>query len=240
MDISFYKTARKWYNAIYVNPVNERLYYFLIVVISLICLYFSVLLCKGFFEIKDMKNTYVIFTKHNTKDTSINVTKLHSNKNSYISLLKKIIEKYVINMESLMYSGNMTGMDAIHKKSVIIKNLSSKNVYDNYMGNSTVDGGDVSLAVLKIQKTATIDDIELIYEDVDVFKKFYSKFFFEKKPKGAMVHFTSETTEKGNKKKHYVAVMYFDYLFDIKFGSSESSIDFKVNDYYIDSDHDIS
>lgn len=221
----------------YVEPASYRVGYFIIFVISVLCLYQALSLIRMISELNAQKKTYVFFLDNKTKDDYVVVNKISSTGNKVFGLLEKMIEKYVINMESLVYSDDDGGMRAINDKSIIIKNLSSKNVYDDYMANSgNGDNSDVFLAVLKIKKTATIDKIEFVYGDLNILQKFNSMFFTEKQPKSAKVYFTTETTQKQNKKHHFVATMYFDFSFNSNYGDKKSNIDFKVNDYYVEPD----
>ena len=221
----------------YVEPASERISYFIIFVISILCLYQSFSLIQMISELNAQKKTYVFFVDNKTKDDHVVVNKIYSKGNKVFGLLEKMIEKYVINMESLVYSDDDGGMQAINDKSIIIKNLSSKNVYDNYMANSGHgDDSDVFLAVLKIKKTAIIDKIDFVYGDLNILQKLNSMFFTEKQPKSAKIYFTTETTQKQNKKHHFVATMYFDFSFNNNYSDKKSNIDFKVNDYYVEPD----
>ena len=189
---------------------------------------------------KKYKSTYVLIMDHKYKDDYIKISRIpaFSKNNQFLNFLEVIIRKYVINMESLEYSNEKTGTDAIRDKAVIIKNLSGQNVYDNYMSSSCCeDDSDMSFAALKLQKTVSIRKIEFLYKNTNFIEKLYSFFSYNEVPKGAKVYFTTETTSERSKKQNMVATIHFDFYFnsngEIK---KTSTIDFKVNDYYVEKD----
>ena len=239
MDRDFYKDARKWYNTVYVNPASERLMYFAIFVISCACLYQCFGIIKRTKEIKDFKHTYVIFTNNKEKDSFIKVRQISSQKDQVISLLEEIITRYVVNMETLTYKSSQSGIDAIRSKTIKIKNLSGKEVYDKYVENTYKnENGDMSLSILKLQKTSVVKKIEFLYEDINMFEKIYSSLLSVNIPKGAKVYFSTETTDEKQKKENFIATMNFSFYIDPA-RKAKTVIDFKVNDYYVEKDNTV-
>ena len=240
MKADFYLRARRWYNTIYVSPASERFIYSIIFIISLSCLMQAFLIINNIRINNKQKNTYVVIMDHKNKDDYIKVSRITStSKNHLLSFLNVILRKYVINMESLIYDENKKGMDAIRDKSLIIKNLSGQNVYNNYISSSCCEeGSDISLAILNIKKTVTVNKIKFIYEDVNVFEKIYSSISSNKIPKGAKIYFTTETTDEKSKKQHMVATVHFSFYFNLE-EKEKAVIDFKVNDYYVDIDNSV-
>jgi len=238
VDSEFYKKARSWYNTIYVNPANERIVYFVIFVISFFCLYQAFGVMNMIKANKNKRNTYILLMEHKDPDSFIKVSQFAPNKDQVISLLEVILIKYVLNMETLKYSNDETGMDAITKKSLIIKNLSGKEVYDNYIANTYKDDGDMTLSILKLQKTAKIRGIRFIYEDTNFIEKIYSNILSTNIPNAAKVYFTTETTDEKQKKQNFVATINFNFYIDSD-RKANSAIEFKVNDYYVEKDVNI-
>ena len=233
MEEKFYKEAKKWYNTLYVNPASERLIYFVICLISIFCLYQAYQTIKIIKNYKSYKNTYVLLMNHKNKDMHIVINKMPPSSDQNLSLLKIYIEKYVYNYENLIYEIDNSGIDAINDKSVIIKNLSGKDVYDKYISNLYNENGDMTLAVLHQKKMISIKKIDFIYDNLNILEKFHSKILSTVTPRGAKVYFTSETTGEKNKKQNFVATMSFNFHIDTE-RKYNTTIDFKVNDYYIE------
>ena len=233
MEEKFYKEAKKWYNTLYVNPASERLIYFLLCVISIFCLYQALQTIKIIKNYKNYKNTYVLLMNHKNNDMNIIINKMPPSNDQNLSLLKLYIEKYVNNYENLIYEIDSSGIDAINRKSIIIKNLSGKDVYDKYISNLYDSNGDMTLAVLHQKKTISIKKIDFIYDNLNILEKFYSKILSTSTPKGAKVYFSAETTGKKNKKQDFVANISFNFHIDPE-RKSNTVIDFKVNDYYLE------
>lgn len=170
---------------------------------------------------------------HSNKDDMIKVTRASEYSHQSLNLLKFIIEKYVLNMETLQYDSTNTSSDAIKNKITIIKNLSRKDVYNNYIKNSyNSENGDISLAILKLKKIATIEKIEFIYDNLNIIEKFYSQLACPTTPKGAKVYFSSETTSEKNKKQYFVATLFFSFYIASQ-KKVNSTVEFKVNDYSV-------
>ncbi len=240
MNNDFYLKARRWYNTVYVNPASERFVYFIIFIISLLCLIQSFLIIDEIYVNNKRRNTYIMLMEHKVSDDYLKVSKIQtsSKKSHLISFLELVLKKYVTNMESLVYDENKKGIDVINDKSLIIKNLSGQNVYDNYISSSCCEeGSDISLTILKIQKTITINKIEFLYEDISFLEKIYSSISSNKIPKGAKVYFTTETTNEKSKKQNMIATVHFSFYFNPT-EKEKSTIDFKVNDYYTEIDKD--
>ena len=239
MEADFYIKARKWYNSLYVNPASERIVYFILLSISLFSLYQSIEVVKNIVKSKNYKNTYVLLMEHKDEDSYIKVNHLTSSEDQILSLIKLIINKYVVNMESFQYDSDDNVSNVIQNKSLVIKNLSGKDVYEKYMENSyTEEDGDLSLLVLKLKKIATIQKIEFLYEDLNIFEKFYATMSSNLTPNGAKVYFTRETTDERNKKKNLIATMKFNFYIDSS-RQANSRIEFKVNDYYVEPNEEI-
>lgn len=240
MKADFYLKARKWYNTIYVNPASERLVYFVLFFISTLCIIQSIAVIKTMHLNKKHKSTYVLVMDHKYKDDYIKVSRIPTfDKNDqFLNFLELIVRKYVINMESLEYGDEKNGTDAIRDKAVIIKNLSGKNVYDDYMSSSYRDyDSDMSFVALKLQKIVSIRKIEFLYKNTNFIEKLYSFFSYNEVPKGAKVYFTIETTSERIKKRNMVAIIHFDFYFNSNGENKKiSTIDFKVNDYYVEKD----
>ena len=238
VEKDYYNKAREWYNSIYVNPASERLVYFVILFLSLICLFKVSFLIKTIYDSKHIKRTYVLIMNHKDNDSYIKINHTSFSGNKFLGFLELIINRYVTNRESLMFDDNKSGTDAIKDKSIIIKNLSNHDVYNNYINNSCCnEDSDMSLGILKIQKIAKVDNIEFLYEKINIFEKIYSHIALNRIPKGAKVYFSTETTDEKSKTQHMVATIYFSFSFS-KNSEGNEIIDFKVNDYYTEKDVD--
>ncbi len=235
MDASYYDNARKWYNAIYVKVASERVIYFVILLISIICFYYTIRIAVSIYDDNIRRNTYIAMTNHRKKDNVTMVSRVPNYfGNKSLNLLRLMIEKYVENIETLQYSSDETGSSAIKNKMIVIKNLSGKEVYDNYVNSSySSEYGDTSLAILKLRKIATVERIDFIYDDLNVVEKIYSKFSRQVIPRGAKVYFSSEITNETSKKKNFVATLFFKFRTESQ-RKVNSTIEFKVTDYSVE------
>ena len=233
METEYFKKARKWYNTLYVEAASERIIYFLLLLLVCCCIKTAFNVISIIEQYKQHQDTYILFTDNHRADEQIKISKMPLSADNTTSLLTFMLSKYVLNMETLNYNTKeQTGMAAIENKITIIKNLSSKHVYQKYLEAAYKDNlGDISLAMLKKKKIATIEKIDFIYENLNIVEKIKSYLSSSLLPQGAKVFFSIETTDETNKKKHFVATISFSYYTksDKKFGSK---IDFKVNDYY--------
>lgn len=234
MDEIYYKKARKWYNDVYVKSASERIRYLLIVILSFLCLYQAYNLIDIVKQNKQKINTYIIFTKSKKNNEHTNIKTIDTNtKDATLAILDILITKYVINMESLIYDKNaLNTTQQIEKKSIIIKNLSNNDVYENYIKNSySSEDSDLSLIILKEQKIAKIYKIDYIYDNLNIFDKIYNLIGSYCRPIGANVYFTSQTTINNSKKKYYVAKIFFTLN---KSGNKRNTkIDFNVTNYSV-------
>lgn len=234
MEEVYYKKARKWYNDIYVKSASERIRYLIIVIISSLCLYQAYNLISIVQQNKKKINTYIIFTKSKKHHEHTKIKTIDTNtKDITLSLLDILITKYVLNMETLVYDKNtQNATQQVEKKTIIIKNLSNNEVYENYIKNSyNNEDSDLSLTVLKEQKIAKIDKIDYIYDNLNIFDKIYNFLASYQHPIGANVYFTSQTTINNSKKKHYVARMFF--TLNTINNKMNSKIDFNVTNYSV-------
>lgn len=233
MDAEYYSNARKWYNTMYVDCASERIVYFLLLVLTTICVWYSYNLIDIITQRKAKVETYVLLMDHKDPESMVQVQQLPDADNQDLSLLELLIQRYVINYESLNYNEKETsGTDALQEKAIIVRNLSGKDVYDNYMKNAySGDDSDMSLALLKQQKIATIDKIEFIYDEMNIVEKIYNSISGSVIPHSAKVYFSTETTSENSTIKKYVATMNFNFFVDPE-KKVNSKIEFKVNDYY--------
>ena len=232
MESDFFKKALKWYNTVYISPASERLMYFLLLAISLFCLYFSVSTIGIVRKVKSFKNTYILLVNHKDNESNIRVNKIEGGEDKKIGLLRFAISKYVVNFFSLTHTHEESAMQALKKKMILIQNLSSVEVYNKYLANNYVpegDSGDVQLAIFGKSKVATIDAVDFFYEERDIFSNFYNSIIGDDTPIGAKIHFSTETTDERNKKQSFVATILFTY-FSRKDANGDSNIEFKVND----------
>ncbi|GEM_PF-5405648 len=232
MEGDFFKKALRWYNTIYVSPACERLMYFLLLVVSLFCLYFSVSTIGIVRKAKNYKNTYILLVNHKDNESSIKVSKLVGQEDKKIGILRFMLSKYVVNFFSLTHNSEENAMQSLKKKMSLIQNLSGLEVYNRYLANDYVpegDTGDVQLAIYGTKKVATIKNIEFFYETRDIFSKFYNSIIGDETPIGANVSFSTETTDEHNKKQDFVATILFTF-FIRKDQNGDSNIEFKVND----------
>lgn len=234
MDEEYYRKARKWYNEIYVKCASERIKYFLIIVLAVICFCNAYSIIDIVNQQKQQQHTYIIFTNTKKDGEEIKITKLSKKDNNKLLLLELMIRKYIINMESLLYdTKTQNGSQAIQKKIKIIKNLSDNNVYEDYINNSYKDDhSDLSLTILKQQKIAKIDKIEYIYNNLNIFDKVYKLVSNNYIPNGARVYFSTETTAENSKKHNHIATILF--TFNISNKKANQKIDFNVNNYYVE------
>ena len=235
MDAEYYKKARKWYNTVYVDGASDRVVYFVIFLISCFSLYYSYQLISIVKKNKSFKNTFIILLEHKDKESVIVAKQLPPSNDQVLSLIELMLNKYVINLETLQYdSSSETPMEAIEKKTKIIKHLSGNDVYHKYMSSLySNDNGDMSLAILKLKKTIKIKKIEFIYDNMNIFEKIYSQVLSLSLPRMARVYFEQETTREKDKKQNLVATISYNFYIDS--GKKENSlIEFKVNDYYVE------
>ena len=234
MDNEYYQNARKWYNTIYVNGASERVIYFVLLSISVLCLWYSFSVIEMIKKQKEKVNTYVIFVNKKNKNRTTKVSTLNSATNSSMGILDLLVRKYVINMESLTYGNglNNDSSNIMQRKTTIIKNLSSNNVYNYYLKNiNKAEDSDLSLLTLKRQKIVNINRIEYIYEDQNIITELYNFISSSRRPIGANVFFTTETTDGLSVKKAYKATMLFTFFEDPE-KTAGKRINFLVNDYY--------
>ncbi len=234
VDDIYYKKARKWYNDIYVKSASERISYLIIVIISAICLYQAYNLISIVKQNKKKINTYIIFTKSKKQNEYTKIKTIETNtKDVTLAILDILITKYVLNMETLVYDKNTeNATQQIEKKTIVIKNLSNNEVYENYIKNSyNNEDSDLSLIVLKEQKIAKIDKIDYIYDNLNIFDKIYNCLASYCQPIGANVYFTTQTTINNSKKKHYMARIFFT-LNKIN-NKINSKIDFNITHYSV-------
>lgn len=241
MEEEYYKDARKWYNSLYVDCACERITYFIIFISSLFCLYKAYSLVDVIKKNKSYKNTYILETSSKNKDEVINIRQLKSSKNSNEVLLEEMIKKYIINMESLQYDGKeITGIDAIRRKSIIVKNLSNQDVYNDYISKAyTGENSDISIAILKQQRIVKIENIEFIYEEKTIFGKISDAINNSAIPIGAKIEFSTETTSGKNKKKKFIATMFFNFFINLN-KKKHQRIEFNVNSYIVEGKNEIS
>ena len=231
MEADFYQKARQWYGTIYVSPACDRIKYFFLLILTVLCILQSIDVIKIANQKLKHKDSHILFVNHQETDSYIKINKIHFTKNYTLGLLELVVKKYVLNMETLTYQRNDNGMAAVQDKAIVIKNLSSSNVYKKYMEQSYEnEDGDISLSILKLQKTVTIEKVEFLYGNLSIAERFYS-LLFDIIPKGARVYFTTETTNKENKKQNVVATVFFSFHLDNE-KQANSVIDFKVNDYF--------
>ena len=232
MEGDFFKKALRWYNTIYISPACERLTYFLLLAVSLFCLYFSISTISIVRKVKSFKNTYILLVNHKDSESNIRVNKIEGGEDKKIGLLRFALSKYVVNFFSLKHSHDETAMQALKKKMIVIQNLSSIDVYNKYLANNYVqegDNGDMQLAIFGKNKVAEIEDIEFFYEERDIFSNLYNSIIGDDTPIGAKVYFSTETTDERNKKQNFVATILFTF-FSRKDANGDSNIEFKVND----------
>lgn len=217
----------------YVDCASERIIYFLLLVLTIFSLYYSYNLISEVKQKRDKVDTYVLLMEHKDPDSIVQVQQLPDAKNQTISLMELLITKYVQNYESLQYDKDkMNYTDVLQDKAVVIKNLSSKNVYDDYMKNAyNAEYGDFSLALLKQQKTINIEKIEFIYENTNIVEKIYKSITSVNTPHIAKVYFSTETTSENSLKERYVATIHFNFYLDVE-KKANSKIEFNVNNYY--------
>lgn len=234
MDNEYYQNARKWYNTIYVNGASERVVYFVLLSVSVLCLWYSFSVMEMIKKQKEKVNTYVIFVNKKNKNRTTKVSTLNSATNSSMGILDILVRNYIINMESLKYGNSLTndGANVMQKKITIIKNLSSNNVYNYYLKNiNKAEDSDLSLFTLKRQKMVNIDRIEYIYEKQNIITELYDFISTSRRPIGANVFFSTEITDGLSVKKTYKATMLFTFFEDPE-RTAGKRINFLVNDYY--------
>ena len=233
MEEEYFTKARKWYNTLYVEVASERIIYCTLLLLVCFCLKTTFDVIGVIEKYKQHQDTYILFTDNHREDERIKISKMPLSKDNTTSILTFMLSKYVLNMETLDYDAKkQTGASAIENKIKIIKNLSSEHVYQKYLESAYKDDiGDISLAMLKKKKIATIEKIDFIYENLNIVEKIQSYISASLLPQGAKVFFSIETTDEKNKKQHFVATISFSYYAknDKQFGSK---IEFKVNDYY--------
>ena len=233
MDAEYYSNARKWYNTMYVDCASERIVYFVLLIVSLISVFFAYDLIDIISKQKAKVETYVLLMEHKDADSIVQAYQLPEAQDSTLSLLEFVVRKYITNYEQLKYDSNeISGTDALQEKTIIIRNLSGNDVYNNYMTSAYAsEDSDMSLALLKQQRVVNIEKVEFLYDNLNILEKVYNSLSSNITPHNAKVYFSTETTSENSIKKNYVANIGFSFYID-KEKKANSKVEFKVNSYY--------
>ena len=216
----------------FVDCASERFSYLLILVLAGLCFWRAYVIIDSVKASKAAVEHYIIFIDHkDKKNTYVKVSEMQD-KDQSLGVLRILIERYVMNHERFKYEAKkQQPMDAMRLKASIVKNLSTTDVFDKYMHDASTDeDGDLSLSLLKLQRETKIENIEFIYEKLNIYEKLYASISGSKIPIGAKVYITNSVNSKLYPEKHLVITMFFNYHIDAK-KRANTRVEFKITDY---------
>lgn len=230
MDKDYYNNAMDWYNAVYVKVLTDRIFFFFIACLILVCVVKVYLLFGIFYSTRDTVKYYITYTNHKDGDM-LTLRSLEKYQDISNSLCKFAITKYVENMESIVSKkNNRSVLFFLKKKANVIKNTSSQSVYQKYVYSVHQEDGDLSLYITGKQKIVNVISVDFVTTNEKLTDKVYA-FTNIKKTNMANVVFTVKTVSNEDEKiQKYIAKIVF--LFDNrKIFEPNQVIDFKVVDY---------
>ena len=98
MEADFYQKARQWYGTIYVSPACDRIKYFFLLILTVLCILQSIDVIKIANQKLKHKDSHILFVNHQETDSYIKINKIHFTKNYTLGLLELVVKKYVLNM----------------------------------------------------------------------------------------------------------------------------------------------
>jgi len=233
MDIesSYFNNSKFWYIRTYLQPVRERLFYFILFFISVINIFLVILIMLN----KDdfQKKMYIVAYLNRVDKSSTTIVHKINPFNMTLDIIKYATEKFITNCESLVFEEHTE--DIIAKKLNSLKDALPQELQSKFEKEfySEEKMSDFSFVIQNGQKVASVEKIMFEYEKKNVVYHWFNELFdlnFGQKILHALVKVENDLFDED---QYFLIDIEYDIFIPLKFRkkTEESKIFFKILSY---------